>query len=246
MRGKKIGYYGYPPRDALDKQRERFSGDPVDLDVDLGAPDFGVIPEVYCHIIRNIVNNALHLKDQLGVIVAAVGEDKCDQGRFAAKILKDMGFEVVEVRNHNMRRLRPLRIATSNLPLREKVERIMDLIQADDEREYVQCKPTHGFWGVPPHDMRLLELFPNTTHVYGWTRAVEYGTPADLEAEMEVDPDVPTVFYAQSFCAKNALAKYLAEKYDGLYIDVHGKLTNSVIAKVEAFIRLNWDVKHKT
>jgi len=56
---------------------------------------------------------------------------------------------------------------------------------------------------------------------------------------MEVDPDVPTVFYAQAFCAKNSLAKYLAEKYDGLYLSVHGRLTNADIAKVEAFIKLN-------
>jgi len=236
---KKIGFYGYPPREVLEEQKERFGGELVDLDVDLGAPDYKILPEVYCHIIKNIVNNAIWLKDQLAVIVAAVGEDKCDQGRFAAKILKDMGFEVIETRNLNTRRLRPLRISVSDLPLREKVERIMNLIHSDDDREYRRCEPTHGFWGVPPHDMRLLDLFPNTTHVYGWTRAVEYGTPADLEAEMEVDPDVPTVFYAQAFCAKNSLAKYLAEKYDGLYLSVHGRLTNADIAKVEAFIKLN-------
>lgn len=236
---KKIGFYGYPPREVLEEQRGRFGGELVDLDVDLGAPDYKVLPDVYCHIIKNIVNNAIWLKDQLAVIVAAVGEDKCDQGRFAARILKGMGFRVIETRNLNTRRLRPLRIAVSDLPLREKVERIMSLIHSDDDREYRRCKPTHGFWGVPPHDMRLLDLFPNTTHVYGWTRAVEYGTPADLEAEMEVDPGVPTVFYAQAFCAKNSLAKYLAERYDGLYLSVHGRLTNADIAKLEAFIRLN-------
>lgn len=236
---RKVGFYGYPPREVLEEQKERFRGELVDLDVDMGAPDYKVLPEVYCHIIKNIVNNAIWLKDQMAVIVAAVGEDKCDQGRFAAKILKEMGFEVIETRNLNVKRLRPLRISVSDLPLREKVERIMELIHSDDVREYRRCEPTHGFWGVPPHDMRLLDLFPNTTHVYGWTRAVEYGTPADLEAEMEVDPEVPTVFYAQAFCAKNSLAKYLAEKYDGLYLSVHGRLTNADIAKVEAFIKLN-------
>jgi hypothetical protein len=67
---------------------------------------------------------------------------------------------------------------------------------------------------------------------------LEAGVPADLELEMHVDPGVPTVFYAQTFCQKNSLARYLAEKHDGLYIDCDGPLTNSVIAKVQAFIRM--------
>ena len=209
----------------------------IDLDVDMSAPPSGLVPDAYCQIVTNIVDNALHLKGDLKVIIAAVGEDKCDGGRFAALILKDLGFPIMEIRNPATERA-PITIATSRLPLRDKVDRIMDSVRLPNEMEYEQVKPTHGFWGVPPHDMRLLELFPDTTHVYGWTRCVEAGVPADLELEMQVDAGVPTIFYAQTFCQKNSLARYLADKHDGLYIDCDGPLTNSVIAKVQAFIRM--------
>lgn len=209
----------------------------IDLDVDMNAPPTGLVPDAYCQIVTNLVDNAIYLKDELQTIVAAVGEDKCDGGRFAALILKDIGFKVVETRNNEIER-EPITIATSNLSLVEKVNRIMDTVCLPNELEYPQVQPTHGFWGVAPHDMRLLELFPNTTHVYGWTRCVEAGVPSDLELEMYVEPGVPTIFYAQTFCQKNSLARYLADKYDGLYIDCDGPLTNSVIAKVQAFIRM--------
>ena len=47
-----------------------------------------------------------------------------------------------------------------------------------------------------------------------------------------------TVFYAQAFCAKCQLAKYLADKYNGLYIDIDDYANNSIKAKIEAFLRL--------
>ena len=52
-----------------------------------------------------------------------------------------------------------------------------------------------------------------------------------------MDPEVPTVFFAQSFCHKNVMAKHLAEKYGGLYFDLDGRVTRSIRAKVEAFLR---------
>ena len=55
---------------------------------------------------------------------------------------------------------------------------------------------------------------------------------------MYVETDLPTVFFAQTFCSKTALAKYLADKYNGLYIDVDAIPTNSAYAKIEAFLRL--------
>ena len=64
---------------------------------------------------------------------------------------------------------------------------------------------------------------------------VSLGTGTSL---MYVNKDVPTVFYAQAFCAKCQLAKYLADKYNGLYIDIDDFATNSVKAKIEAFLRL--------
>ncbi len=55
---------------------------------------------------------------------------------------------------------------------------------------------------------------------------------------MLVEKDLPTVFFAQTFCAKNQLAKYLANKHNGLYIDIDGTPTNSIKAKIEAFIKV--------
>lgn len=239
MTGSKlIGYWGVPPRQVIDQYRRKHPFDQyVDLDLDLGAPPSGLVPDAYCQIITNIVDNAVHLRQELRVVVAAVGEDKCDGGRFAALILNDLGLPVVETRNLATER-RPITIATSGLPLEEKINRITDTVIVPNRKRHKWVEPTHGFWGVPPHDFELLRLFPDTTHVYGWSRCVEAGVPADLELEMEIDPAVPTVFYAQSFCAKNSLARHLADKYHGLYIDCDGPVTNSVLAKVAAFVKL--------
>lgn len=233
-----VGYWGCPPRHVLHKLGRMHPFDEfIDLDIDMNAPSSGLVPDAYCQILTNIVDNAMLLRKDLRVIVATVGEDKCDGGRFVAHLLKDLGFPVMEVKNTETEP-GEITIATSSLPLVEKVNRITDGVRIQDRKRYKPVKPTHGFWGVPPHDLRLLELFPDTTHVYGWIRCVEAGVPADLDLEMYVDSDVPTVFYAQTFCQKNALARYLAEKHDGMYIDCDGPLTNSVVAKVLAFIRL--------
>ena len=233
-----IGYWGHPPLTLLGHYRRGLGQGLVDLDVDMGYPETRVLPAAYCRIIRNIVDNALALRDELSLIIASVGEEKCDQGRFAALVLRDMGFPVVETRNTKPAGRRQVSIGTSDLPLREKVLRIMETVHTPNTVCYRRCRPTMGYWGVPPHDLRLLDLFPATTHVYGWTRCVEAGCPADLEQEVLVDEGVPTVFFAQAFCAKQQLARYLAEKHGGLCIDADGEITSAIAARVEAFIRL--------
>ena len=236
---KVIGFYGCPPREVLDKFRNELGLPFFDLDEDVGSPESKILPEAYCRIIKNIIDNSLAMKDSLKVIIAAVGEDKCDQGRFAALLLKDLGFNVIEVRNNNTSiPPKPIKICTSDLPLVEKFERIMKTVYQDNTDTYNECNPTHGFWGVPPHDFKILEVFPNTTHVFGWTRCVENGVPADIDLECYVNPDIPTVFFTQTFCGKQMLAKHLAEKYRGLFVDCDGPATPSVLAKIEAFIRL--------
>jgi hypothetical protein len=188
------------------------------------------------------MDNAVHLGSRLAAIVAAVGEDKCDRGRHAAFLLKRKGFNVVCSRFPEEEfEDRPLIYSACEMPLAEKIDRIMKtVIDASPPRDAPhRCSPTHGFWGVPPHDFRLLEAFPPTTHVYGWTRCVEAGRPGDMELESFVDAGVPTVFFTQSFCAKQDLAHYLAERYGGMAIDCHREVNDSILAKVEAFIRLS-------
>ncbi|MDD3642345.1 MAG: hypothetical protein PHQ19_02645 [Candidatus Krumholzibacteria bacterium] len=239
-----IGYYGFPLRSALGGVRDRFGRDLplVDLDVAAGAPDAGLLPPATCRIIANVVDNAVHLGPRLAAVVAAVGEDKCDRGRHAAWILRELGVIVIESRFHEEAfEDRPLLYSTGRGPLAGRVEAIMatvvDPALPGDPPE--PCLPTHGFWGVPPNDMRILDLFPPTTHLYGWVRCVEAGRPADLDLECFVDEGVPTVFFHQAFCAKQDLAHRLAEKHGGIAVDCHGEINDSILAKVEAFIRLS-------
>lgn len=246
-----IGFWGYPPPDIVNKLKNQYPNSKwVDLDIDFSYPRTNILPEAYCKIIRNIIDNAMFLKP--GLIVAPIGKDKCDSGWFASEILKDLGFNIVQTKFENLQQIREVKICTSKIPLYEKFTRITDGIINPSvyEDEYTQteipennCSEnklfTPGFWGVPPNDMDLLKLFPDTTRVYGWTRCVEAGCPANIDLEMFVDENVPTVFYAQAFCAKSQLAKYLADKYNGLYIDIDDYASNSIRAKVEAFLRLS-------
>ncbi|MFA6988855.1 MAG: hypothetical protein WC197_02195 [Candidatus Gastranaerophilaceae bacterium] len=235
-----IGYWGFPHPDMINSAKAKYTGSEfIDLDVNYNYPSSNIIPDAYCRIIRNIVDNSIFLKNKLECILASVGEEKCDSGRFASLILKDMGFNIIETKFENYEYTSAITpICKSNLSLKNKINHIMNGVIENKDLDIIETIPTHGFWGVPPNDFDFLDLFPTTTHVYGWTRCVEAKRPADMEIEMYVDENIPTVFFAQTFCSKMQLAKYLAQKYDGLYIDVDDFATNSVKAKIEAFIRL--------
>lgn len=235
-----IGIWGYPAPDIIDEIREKYPDHRFfDLDVNIDAPSSNIVPDAYCKIIANIIDNAVNLKEKTDLIIASVGEEKCDSARIAAKILEDKGFNILRTEYDTYKKdASPIPISISDLPLKEKVIKIMDGVIEPVKFKTEQSKATMGFWGVPPNDMSLLELFPDTTHIFGWTRCVEAKRPADLDLEMMVDESVPTVFFAQTFCAKMQLAVYLARKYNGLYVDVDDIASNSVRAKIEAFIRL--------
>ena len=234
----KIGFWGYPDPQVVNKLKsESPNAEWIDLDIDFKNPKSNILPDSYCKIIKNIIDNSLAIKPDL--IVAPIGKDKCDSGWFAAKILQELKFNVIQTIFETLEPIGDISICKSNLPLYDKVTRIMDgIINTQNKNELIACKPQFGFWGVPPNDMEILKLFPNSTHIYGWIRCVEAGTPANLDLEMHVDEDVPTVFYAQAFCAKSQLAKFLADKYNGLYIDIDDYASNSINAKIEAFLRL--------
>lgn len=254
-----IGFWGYPDPELILRLKIEFPyAHWVDLDVDFKYPETNILPDAYCKIIKNVINNAIFLKDKFIKIIATVGKDKCDSGWFAAQLLKDMGFDIIESSYEKLLPKKEIKICTSNLPLYDKVNLIMNgIIEKELKGRKVErskgltFKSNHstiqpfnrstakfGFWGVPPNDLEILKLFPAETHVFGWTRCVEAGTPADIELEIYVDENLPTVFYSQAFCAKSQLAKYLADKYNGLYIDIDDYATNSIKAKIEAFLRL--------
>ena len=245
----KIGFWGYPHPDLIEKTKKDYpNAEWIDLDIDFDYPKTEILPDAYCKIIRNIIDNSIYLKPDL--ILAPIGKDKCDSGWFASKILADIGFKVVQSVFEELSLKSEVVICKSILPLKDKINLITNNIINKNKislpksvlpENNTSSNPnfTPGFWGVPPNDLSILELFPDTTHVYGWTRCVEASAPADIDLEMYVNPNVPTVFYSQAFCSKAQLAKYLADKYNGLYIDINDYATTSVKAKIEAFLRLN-------
>lgn len=235
-----IGIWGYPDPVVLNDVKNKYPNhEIIDFDIDYNFPSSNILPDAYCKIMHNILDNAAALKDNTDIIIASVGEEKCDSARIAALILEDSGFNVIQTKYTEYKNKEiNTPICQSDLSLQLKIENIMDSLIVPTNPIYKPSTATLGFWGVPPNDFSIFKLFPNTTHVYGWIRCVEAQRPADMDIEMYVDESVPTVFFAQAFCAKMQLAKYLAKKYNGLYVDVDDVASNSVKAKIEAFIRL--------
>lgn len=238
----RIGIVGVPPLAIIEAiTREG------DILIDLDEPQIQAsldqsasqIPRVYCAILRTVVLNCMHLS--LDRVYIDVGPGKCDCALHTAEVLDDMlPVPVLRTRNQDVRAFGyPLCI--SRLPLLEKFRRITKGVQSPQPYPLMaRCEPECGFWGVPPRDFSLLSLFPDTTHVFGWTRCMENKTPADLDLERAFDPSIPTVFFSQSFCAKAALAKHLAAKHPrGIAIDCDVTAGSSTRAKIEAFLELS-------
>jgi hypothetical protein len=97
--------------------------------------------------------------------------------------------------------------------------------------------PSAAIWGVPAADFSLYELLPDGSQILGWTRCLENRTPAEWKLETYVPDGRPTIFFAQTFCPKNVIAQHLARRHNGLYVDADGVLSQSVKAKIEAFLR---------
>ena len=238
-----IAFWGYPDEENIKRAKAEYpEAEWVDLDINYGYPDLKFLPENYCTIIKNIFNNAFYLKDRIIEILAPIGKDKCDSAYFASEILNEQGFKVIQTifedKCPNITSLN-LPISNSNLPLKKKVEIITkNIVEKKDYSNLPQIKPRFGFWGVPPNDLSILDLFPNDTTCFGWIRAVEAGYPGDFELETYIDSNIPTIFFTQAFCSKTQLAKYLANKYEGLFVDIVAVPSNSSKAKIEAFLKL--------
>ncbi len=239
---KKAGIVGVPPR-AVIGALNAHEIEIYDLDEPLIRADLETatpfLPTVYCAILRTAVVNALSCP--LDAIFIDVGPGKCDAARYTAQILmQQLTIPVCTTENTDRERLgNP--ISESGLPLLEKIQRITAGVRV--ARPPADAPPpvpaTASFWGVPPRDFSILELFPATTHVHGWTRCMENKTPADHALELVINTAVPTVFFAQSFCAKTALARHLAKHHPhGLYLDVDAHTTSSAKAKIQAFLEL--------
>ncbi len=238
----RFGIVGMPPLAELERLNRR-GCEIVDLDEPQVRADIDrtsrYLPRVYCAVLRTVVLNAMHL--ELDGVLIDVGPGKCDCARHVAEVLDAMlPCPVVRTENRDSRPF-GIPLCRTKMALPEKLRRITASVRTvTPHGELPACRPTAGFWGVPPRDFSILDLFPETTHIYGWTRCMENKTPADFELEMRINPEVPTVFFAQSFCAKTALARHLAEHHPlGLYLDCDVTAGNSARSKVEAFLELS-------
>ena len=214
-----------------------------DLDTQLVTADMestvSYVPRVYCAILRTVVLNALHL--DVDVIYIDVGPGKCDCALQVAKVIEDiLAVPVIRTQNEDRTPFGTM-ICRTEMELKEKFLRITEGVKSADRWEnYPPCPPTAGFWGVPPRDFSILDLFPATTHIYGWSRCMENKTPADRQLEIYCNTTIPTVFFAQSFCAKTALAHHLAKNHpQALYLDCDVTASSSVKAKIQAFLELS-------
>lgn len=238
-----VGIVGVPPLEVI----RRLNRDQVkiyDLDeplvqtaLETTAP---YVPRVYCAVLRTVVQNALQL--DLDTIFIDVGPGKCDCAGHIATILADvLTIPIVRTKNEDQTSF-GTPICRSGLPLLEKLQRITAGVSlaALPTDTPPPSTPTAGFWGVPPRDFSILKLFPDTTHVYGWARCMENKTPADEALEGHYNPAIPTVFFAQSFCAKTALAQFLANRHPhALYLDADVSASSSTKAKIQAFLELS-------
>ncbi|KAB2892120.1 MAG: hypothetical protein F9K32_01200 [Desulfobulbaceae bacterium] len=239
----RVGIVGIPPL-AVIRMLEKEGVRIYDLDEPIVRKDIETaspfLPRVYCAILRTVVVNALSLN--LERIYIDVGPGKCDCALHTATILADIlpGTTVIPTRNQDAVDFgTPL--CRTRLPLLERMLAITASVRSTrPHADHPPCLPTAGFWGVPPRDFSLLSLFPDSTHIYGWTRCMENKTPDNKSLEEHFNPEVPTVFFAQSFCAKTALAQHLAGRHPrGLYLDCDVTVGNSAKAKIQAFLELS-------
>ena len=240
---KKVGIVGIPPLSII-RSIKGHGYTVFDLDepivqksIECASP---FLPRVYCAILRTVIVNSLTLSPD--EIYIDVGPGKCDCAMHTATILADILPASRIIRTINQDKLDfGTPVCTSRMALFDKMTAITASVRSPyPHNELPRCQPAAGFWGVPPRDFSFLRLFPDTTHIYGWTRCMENKTPDNRPLEEYFNPDIPTVFFAQSFCAKTALARHLANRHPrGLYLDCDVTAGNSAKAKIQAFLELS-------
>ncbi len=242
----RLGFTGVPP-DGIWADAIKLSDEIIDLDMPIASNPISeadkYLPKVCCATLRTIMANSILMKD-LDWLILSSGIDKCDGARFIGMTLqKILNIPVILTENlNNKHRGNP--VCESNLPLKDKFCKIVGDLIKPQETTVTPCKPEFGFWGVPPNDFDILDLFPPTTHVFGWARCIENRTPADHDLEETVNNSIPTVYFAQAFCPKNYMAYRLAKENNGLYVEADSKIDHSIMAKIEAFLYLTG--KHKS
>ncbi len=239
----RVGIVGVPPFSVMEllgtPEFEIFDLDEPQgkIDIETASP---FLPRVYCGILRTVIANSLVIQPEC--IYIDTGAGKCDCAVHTATILEEIlpNCRIIKTKNSDTADF-GIPLCRTQMNLLEKMSAITASIQNPEPHKTLpMCSPSAGFWGVPPRDFSLLSLFPETTHIYGWARCMENKTPDNPQLEMHYNPEIPTVFFAQSFCAQTALARHLAAKHPcGLYLDCDVTAGNSVKAKIQAFLELS-------
>ena len=241
---KRVGFVGCPAQSEFDSIVQRYQDVHwIDLDNVYSLPErqsLCILPTNTCAIVKRIVDNALGLP--LDAILFDEGYGKCDHARAAAIILeKRLSIPIIRTRNTN-RIGAGTPICDSGLAPFDKAERILANLWHPPQSQIKAERadpPKVALWGVPAADFNFYRLFPAGTRLLGFFRCLENRTPAAEDVELWIDPGLPTVFFAQTFCHKNIIAKELASQHRGLYVDMDLQLNASIRAKVETFLRFH-------
>ncbi len=246
----RVGIVGIPPL-AVIKTLASPDIEIYDLDEPQGKINIETaspfLPRVYCGILRTVVANAVTIRPER--IYIDTGAGKCDCAVHTATVLSDIlpDTEIIRTRNDDKENFGTPLCKTKGDLLSRMTDITASVQTVNPYKEHPPCPATAGFWGVPPRDFSILELFPDTTHIYGWARCMENKTPDNLDLEMHFNADVPTIFFAQSFCAKTAIARHLAARHPhGLYLDCDVSAGNSARAKIQAFLELSGPVSKRS
>ena len=195
---RQVGIVGIPPREVISCLNEQ-QVEIHDLDAKLVTNSIdGVsphLPKVYCAILRTVVLNAVNM--ELDAVIIDTGPGKCDAALHTATLLADLlPVPVITTRNRDRTPL-ATPLCKARMDLTSKMLAITDGVKTAEPgpAPAAPCEPAAGFWGVPPRDFSILALFPDNTHIYGWTRCMEAKVPADTELEKHINPRIPTVFF---------------------------------------------------
>ncbi|HIP83420.1 MAG TPA: hypothetical protein EYH19_07610, partial [Desulfocapsa sulfexigens] len=172
----RAGIVGVPPLSVMEllatPEFEIFDLDEPQgkIDIETASP---FLPRVYCGILRTVISNSLAI--QPDIIYIDTGSGKCDCAVHTATVLEDIlpNCRIEKTRNNDSADFgNPL--CRTRMNLADKMAAITASVQNPLPYKALKaCNPTAGFWGVPPRDFSLLKFFPDTTHIYGWTRCME-------------------------------------------------------------------------
>ncbi len=69
----------------------------------------------------------------------------------------------------------------------------MKTVYLEDNNEYEQCEPTHGYWGVPPYDLNLASDYCNRIVLLNEGKIFKEGAPDEVLTYQNIEAVYKTV-----------------------------------------------------